>query len=179
MWPGMWKQGMLAHDFFNLSEFIALYPNMLWQWNFLQLVGIHYASCRTKILCSSTEICITFRVTGCSLCPHTQFSHAWLHIIMCIILYVSAVKIKGRMLPPRQAWWKKEHVEMKCASCSLLKTQLLNYLCINNLQYQRRADRFTWAIDFVQRTDFGRVFLKIYTIWKLFFHYIHWCNQPR
>jgi len=102
------KTGNVGTWFF---QFITLYPNILWQWNFLQLLEIHCASCRKNTLFQYWDV--TFRVTGCSLCPLALFSHVRSHIIMCIILCVSVVSIQGGMLPPRQVCWKKEHAAMQ------------------------------------------------------------------
>ena len=52
MWQSLRKQVMWAHDFayfFNLSEFITLYSNMLWQWSFQYLIQTYLVlQCRLQ-----------------------------------------------------------------------------------------------------------------------------------
>ena len=63
---------------YYIFEIITFYPNILWQWKFQHLVQIYLALwCRLQnqnILFQYWDM--TFRVTGCSLCPHALFSQA-------------------------------------------------------------------------------------------------------
>jgi len=77
---------MIFAYFFNISKLITFYSNMLWQWNFQHLVRIYLALwCRLQnenILFQNWDM--TFRETGCSLCPHALFSQAWSQIALVL-----------------------------------------------------------------------------------------------
>ena len=83
--------------FFNLSELITLYPNILWQWKFQHLVQIYLALwCRLQnenILFHYWDM--TFRETGCSLCPHAIFLQAWSHIMLCLTVILGFLRSSG------------------------------------------------------------------------------------
>jgi len=74
---------MIFAYFFNLSELISFYQNIQWQWNFQHLIQLYLALwCRLQnknILFQYWDM--TFRVTGCSLCPHALFLQARSHYI--------------------------------------------------------------------------------------------------
>jgi len=79
------KTGQLG-TWFLPTLIITFYPNMLWQWNFRYLIQIYLVLwCRLwyeNILFQYWDM--TFRETGCSLCPHSLFLQAQSHILLLI-----------------------------------------------------------------------------------------------
>ena len=73
---------MIFAYFFNLSELITSYPNMIWQRDFQHLIWFHLALwCRLQIVNILFQCWnMTFRVMGCSLCPNARFSQARPHL---------------------------------------------------------------------------------------------------
>ena len=88
---------MILANFFSLSQHITFYPNMLWQCTFQHLVQIYlalwYRLQNENILFQYWDM--TFRETGCSLCPHALFSQAQSHIclvfVWCLIAYLGTL----------------------------------------------------------------------------------------